>query len=278
MGHHYLPQFYLRGFTVDNMIWVHDRQQDHSFVSQPKSIANENDLYTEELEQHLANDIEDPAKAAIEKIRECSQLNLEDRLALASYVVALWKRVPEGRARASAAIPEVSASLRKEIHADLANAALRNPSLTAVAEERKAQVNRILDRYEQERPPDIWQQNLVHGSSSNAVDSLLSMQWRFLKSDSLQFLTCDNPVFFFAHEGIGRPSSELTIPFSSTVCLWANRQPLVGHEYISALSGAVREINRRTATNASRFVFSKRQESWILPFVRKGRYQLSRMR
>jgi hypothetical protein len=45
MGYHYIPQFYLKGFANENVIWVHDRKDRRSFASQPKSVANETDMY-----------------------------------------------------------------------------------------------------------------------------------------------------------------------------------------------------------------------------------------
>ena len=64
MGHHFVPQFYLRGFTEGNTIWVYDRLGSCSFNSQPKTVANENKMYTEEIESWLTNEIEGHAHAA----------------------------------------------------------------------------------------------------------------------------------------------------------------------------------------------------------------------
>lgn len=277
MGHHYVPQFYLRGFTEGGRLWVHDREKQRSFPSQPKAVANENDLYTEELEQHLANEVEGPANGAIEAVRAKSPLNEQEREALARYTVALWKRVPEGRARVLAGVPEVAASLRAEYQADLTAAVEADPTLHDRAETTRSQLNAALDKFTLEPPPEVWHQNLTKNSSPRVVQSLLSMTWRFLCSEADQFLTCDNPVFFFGHEGIGNSSSELTLPLSSSVALWANRRPLAGPTFLVARPAAVRELNRRVAVNAARFVYSKRQEDWILPFVCKGSYSLNRI-
>ena len=277
MGHHYVPQFYLRGFSVNNTIWVHDRVEKRTFGSQPKTVANETNMYTEEIEQHLANAVEDPAKPAIEKIRERKRLTEDERQALANYVIALWKRVPEGRTRVAERMPEVAAEVRSNLHDELTAAAAADPRLVALAESRKEQVNRIIATYESDPPPDIWQQSLGKDSSARVVDSLLSMEWRFLYSDREQFVACDNPVFFFAHEGIGRPTSELSIPFSSSVALWASRRSGGKPLYMQAAPAAVRELNRRSASNATRFLYSERNEPWILPFVCKKQYSLNRL-
>jgi Protein of unknown function (DUF4238) len=277
MGQHYIPQFYLRGFTEGNTIWVHDKLVSRSFASQPKTVANENKIYPDDVEARLANAIEAPANSVIQKVRGREALTEDDRLALARYVVMLWKRVPEGRSRAATLLPEVAASLRQEIHEGLSAVAREMPDLAAITEARKAEVDLVIDKYSRELPPNIWQTSLTADTSWDAVKSLLSMNWRFLWSDRLQFLTCDNPVFFFSHEGIGNLTSELTIPLSSSVVLWANRRRLPAASVVAAPPAVVREINRRMAYNSTRFVYAQRAEAWILPFVCKGDYALNRL-
>jgi hypothetical protein len=277
MGHHYVPKFYLRGFTQDDRLWVHDRHTRRTFESQPKVVANENDLYTDELEQHLANELEGPAKAAIEAVRARVEPKGADREALARYIVSLWKRVPQGRVRVLARVPEVASSLRKEYTESLEAAATADPLLRDKAKSRLMELNAALDKLSREPPPEVWHANLTRESTPAMVEALLTMSWRFLCASKDQFLTCDNPVFFFESEGVGRPSSELTLPISDSIALWANRSAFSGSPFLVALPVAVRELNRRTACNAKRFVYSKRNESWILPFVCKGSYALNRL-
>lgn len=277
MGHHYLPQFYLHGFAERRRIWVHDHFERRTFPSQPKAVANEKGMYTEDLERHLANDVEGPAMSALESVRSLKAVNQEERIALAKYIVCLWKRTPEGRTRALSHVPQIADALRKEYDAAVASIGENSLELRALAEVNRGRIDDVLNRYVEAPPPGLWQSNLEVDTSPEAVESLLSMTWRFLHTRKLQYLTCDNPVFFFAHEGIGSKSSELSIPLSSTVALWANREPLRGPVVVNALSGAVREINRRTAANATRFVFSRSNEAWILPFVCKRSYELSRL-
>ncbi|WP_083876834.1 DUF4238 domain-containing protein [Ideonella sp. B508-1] len=276
MGHHYLPRFYLRGFTTGNTVWVHDRRERRSYPSQPKSVANENKLYSEDIEQHLANAIEDPAKSAIEALRLHQPLDEQQREALAHYVIALWKRVPEGRARVYSGVPEVADSIRQELHAELDATVAATPHLADLAEHRKAQVSEVIEKFKIEPPPEVWHQNLTRDSSPNVVAALLSMNWRVLISEGADFLTSDNPVFFFQNEGIGRPTSELSVPLSSTVVLWAHRRPAPGPLYFTARPEAVRGLNRRVVFNATRYVYSQRLEPWMLRFVCKTDHVLTR--
>ena len=277
MGHHYVPQYYLHGFANDGRMWAHDRVESRSFLTQPKVVAHESGMYPDEVEQYLATKIEDPARVAIDKVRNLAPLDSGDRLALAKYIVALWKRVPEGRRRASERMPEVAASVKADVLARIDKLVAEDPSLSVIADERRGQVRSIISLYEEDPPPDIWHKSLRTEFTPRVVDSLLSMKWRYLHTKAPMFLASDNPVFFFAHEGIGQPTSELTLPFSGSVALWANRRENSPASIVQASPVAIREINRRSAYNATRFVFSINNDQWILPFHCKGKWALNRL-
>jgi len=277
MGNHYVPQYYLNGFASEGRLWAHDRVESRSFLTQPKVVAHESGMYPDKVEQYLANQIEAPAQAAIEKVRNLVPLEDSDRIALATYIVALWKRVPEGRRRASERMPEVAASVKADVLARIDELVEEDPSRSALGDERRAQVESIIKLYEEDPPPDIWHKSLHTEFTPRVVDSLLSMEWRYLHAKDSIFLASDNPVFFFAHEGVGQPTSELSLPFSSSVALWANRRKSPSMSVVQASPVAVRELNRRAAFNATRFVFSMRNDEWILPFFCKKKWALSRL-
>lgn len=277
MGHHYIPKYYLGGFTSGTTIWTHDRLERRSFASQPKSVANETDMYPNGVEEYLGSTVEDPAKNAIEKIRQFQEITELDRKAIARYIFNLWKRVPAGRDRVADLIPEVAVSVRNDIHAELTKAALSYPHLSDRAEARKVEVDQVIEKYKLDKPSKIWNQSLAKEETEHAQEILLSMNWQFLYSKNMQLLTSDNPVFFFQHEGIGAQSSELTLPFSSNVALWVNRNPFNSSVYLQATPAAIRELNRRVVSNASRFVYSAKDERWILPFVCKMEHNLTRL-
>jgi hypothetical protein len=278
MGYHYVPQHYLGGFAVDKLIWVHDRLGERSFATQPKSIANENNIYPEDLERYLAEQIEGPAMLGIEKIRAAVPLSEGEREAIAHYVFALWKRVPDGRDRVKKRMPEVAASVRADVHSQLDAAVLSDPNLGPLARVRRAEVEDILSKYEQDDPPpDVWHKTLASESTPKVIESFLTMNWRYFVADSDDLLTCDNPVFFFRDIGIGSVGSELTVPFSSRIALWASRQATGSQTAIPAKPAIVRELNRRAASSATRYIYSKKNEAWILPFVCKSGHQLNRL-
>jgi hypothetical protein len=277
MGHHYVPQFYLRGFGSNGRIWAHDRERQTSFQSSVKGVANENGMYSEEIESFLANRIEAPAISALTKVRRQEKISADERTALARYIVFLWKRVPDGRERALQTIPTVADEIHDEISAELDAAALANPDFSDRAASLKARVAAAIEAHKSSPAPELWYSSFVSEPGVRLVEALLSMNWVFMSSSKLQFLTSDNPVFFFKSEGIGNPKSELSLPLSSTVALWATRSAVQSGEFMSVAPVAVREVNRRTAHNCTRFVYSGANEPWILPFVTKGSWQLTRL-
>jgi hypothetical protein len=103
------------------------------------------------------------------------------------------------------------------------------------------------------------------------------MNWQFLISKEITYITSDNPLFFFSHEGIGPITAEVTIPFSSTVALWMNRDAKSKPMYAIASTAFVKEVNRRTACNATRFVFSSKKEAWMSKLAFKNHYKLNRI-
>ena len=54
--HHYVPNFYLKGFTKegteDGRIWVTDTKLKNQWPSSPKNSASEKDFYRAQLVQH----------------------------------------------------------------------------------------------------------------------------------------------------------------------------------------------------------------------------------
>jgi hypothetical protein len=278
MGHHYVPKFYLRGFEEKGTIWTFDKEQRRVFPSQVKSIANETAMYSEQLESHLANEVEDPAKPALEKVRARKQLTSSDRLTLAKYIVALWKRVPKARLRAIRHMPDVADQVESNLRAELDLLASQDPSSQPNVSALKQHVAEIIARHKESPPPEVWYHSIRSENSPQLINAMLSMTWVFLVSEKDQFLTGDNPVFFFEHEGIGKPTSEITLPLSSSVALWASRTNAPNGQYLKASPSGVREINRRVAQNSLRFIYASRNESWVMPFLERGSWRLTRLR
>lgn len=68
MKNHYVPQYYLSGFSnPSGKIWVYEKGTHNVFCAGIKRIANETGYYTDDWEIYLSNQIENPANKVIKK-------------------------------------------------------------------------------------------------------------------------------------------------------------------------------------------------------------------
>jgi len=257
MGKHYVPQFFLQGFTRHGRFLVFDKTKTKWFPSQPKSVANEGDLWSDEIETFVTENIENPANHAIEQLRNRLQLSPQDREALARYIAFLWKRVPANREQFNGNIPEVSERIRAELN------------LTLKTANQKAVANAYIDKLIAERPPELWQASIRTGFTRDVPGAITNMQWQVLHTDDQLYLASDNPLFFFRSDGIGQPTSEITLPLGSRSALVGHNRSRGGPLHLDASPCHVKEINRRTVSKAMRFIFAEEQLPWMTPFVEK---------
>ena len=280
MGHHYLPQYYLKGFTEtnDNMLWAYEKKTGRKFNTQIKSLANITDFYSQETEQYLANDIEGPANAVLDKIRSRNLINDDDKNAFAEYMAVMWKRVPRAKEDLKKMAPRLADGIAKKLSGDLDHIIAEETQKTEFIEKRRKEIDDILSIYATNPPKDIWLENIPPGRTPRIVEAMKAMTWTFWEFDEQPvFLTCDNPVFYFTGMGVGRKDSEISFPISSQVVLWATWRADLPRNFIKASTQIVKEMNRRTVHNASRFVFHSRNEHWMVPFVKKKNWKLNRI-
>lgn len=280
MGDHYLPQYYLKGFSQRSgkQIWAYDKQDSRKFQAQVKNVATETGFYSPEAEQYLANNIEGPANAILGKIRDRGQVTPDDKKVLAEYMVVMMKRVPQGRERVKKLAPVTADRLFEKISQQLSITTFMSPEEANLIRQRRSEIREFLDRYSQEVPKKIWLDNIPPQTTPRIVEAIRRMTWLLLTFDEKPaFMTCDNPVFYFTCIGIGKRESEITFPISSHVTLWATWRADLAEGYFSTTKQVAKEINRRTASNAGRYVFHCDDEGWVLPFVTKGRWQLHRL-
>lgn len=129
MGNHYLPRSYLDGFTCRDTkrLWVYVRGEGRKFQSQPKSVANENDFYSPEIESTLANEIEAPANEVLMKIRDRVEIAPDEKRILAIYIMTLWKRVPRGLERFNEMAPQIAANTLMRFNDEIAESIRLRP-------------------------------------------------------------------------------------------------------------------------------------------------------
>jgi len=278
MGHHYIPQYYLKGFTSsdDDMIWVYEKGGSLKYRANVKIIAQKPNYYSPEVERYLANNIEDPANSVIKKIRDRKKLTQSEKEKLAIYMVVMLKRVPQSKIRMKKNAPFIAQSLQQKWDKEIAKLILENPSQTDLFEKRRTEIKANLEKYSKNLPKDFWLELIPPERTPNSVKVIPEMTWLFLTCEKFPaFLTCDNPVFYFQGIGVGKPESEITFPISSNIVLWATWRSDIQEGYSQIKNQAIKEINRRTATNATRFIYHARDEEWIPRFINKQEHQLN---
>jgi len=278
MRNHYLPRKYLKGFTnsTTSKLWVYTKEG-KVFPSSTNNTAVEKGYYSDDLEQYLADEVENPANDVLEKIRSHHGISNDEKIEFARYLAAMMKRVPRGKERVKNLMPVVTEDVRKEMIRDIDSLTTRFPQAAQKTNDFKNEANRILDKYLHERPDHIWQDVIPPHQTSQTIDALAQMTWQFLTFDKPAIFTSDNPVFYFEEIGIGKPESELTFPLSSHILLWATWRSDLEEGYFPTTMQAVKESNRRVAHNATKYIYHAREESWILPFLKKGRWQLNHL-
>jgi len=281
MGDHYLPQYYLKGFTEadDHMLWAYEKGTDNKLNTQVKNLANITNFYSRDTEQYLANEIEGPANAVLDKIRTRASINDDDRNAFAEYIAVMWKRVPRAKDDLKRMAPRLADKIGNRLNGDLDHAIAEGSRDVKFIESRRREIDDILTKYAEDPPDDIWLENMPPERTPRIVRAIKEMTWVFWESNEAPaFLTCDDPVFYFTEMGIGKRESEISFPISSHIVLWATwRVDLPHGGFIEASSQIVKEMNRRTAHNAGRYIFHSRDENWIQSFINKRRWKLNRI-
>jgi hypothetical protein len=279
MGYHYLPQYYLKGFAIsDDYLWSYEKGSGTKYCGQTKGIANITNLYSPKMETFLANKIEAPANRVLDKIRRRDKVTDEDKVVFAKYMSVMLKRVPALKDRLKEMAPDLANKISNGLNQQIDKMASHQPSKAEFYEKGRKSIKAILESYTKSPPDTIWWQNIPPERTPKVTAVLEKMKWTFLFFDEgPSFLTCDNPVFYFKEIGIGRPNSEVTFPISPNIVLIATWKKDYSEGYAETNKQVVREINRRTAYNANRFIFHGQDEIWIQDFVKRKQWQLHKL-
>lgn len=78
-------------------------------------------------------------------------------------------------------------------------------------------------------------------------------------------------------KSIDKNESEVTFPISSNIALSASWRQDLKEGYFTTISQVVKELNRRTCSFATRYVFHSLEEEWVLPLLTKDKLQLNRL-
>jgi hypothetical protein len=300
--HHITPAFYLRGFTCaepgkESFIWVYERglpyrsgymkkgfynpcqrpvtatgfEWDYYAFEKPDGGGWDYDTYENALEK-----IEESAKPAIQRLRRHKLVEGDDRMAMATYITLMIKRVPHRREWADGLWPEFirefeqGSKMLEHLDAREKNTDPSDTQGLANIAELRAEYMRVMNQH---KSADSIPRHIllpILTSPSKAPAALYDMTWRLLVCDKSDFfLTSDNPLWFDEDRGIGNQRLEVSFPISSEAVLVISRKA-VAEGVFGAGRHIVEEVNRRSATRATRYLYGRQPEPWVLKLLSRS--------
>jgi hypothetical protein len=280
MGKHYVPQEYLRGFSTDQKrtaVWMFDKVTRRWSNPAISKIAQERDYFEPEIESRLNTLVEIPGNGALSELRRGNMLDAEAVSALLNYIAVMMMRVPGKRRYALSLVPGVIDDVVEEVARELR--ALAPDAPHPLVDSLLAEVDRFSEKLRAEMPAQMRQQIDNPWPSERVVKGIHSMCWRLVTVPAdTPLITSDNPAFYFSAYGIGSPESELTFPINPSLALLGSRRGQAGQVFlVRGKRSIAKEINRRIAVGAERFIFCDRRLPWVPVIATKTQPDLNRI-
>ena len=292
---HYLPQGYLRRFTIKNeksLVWEYDKT--NGVVSKtPKSVRkictrpnyyatpseSSDCLDNTTLENEIAKSVEDPAIKIIDKIPNDEKMFFDlsgiDRECLAFFVAFTFSRNPAVRDGIRELHKNVAEqTMEYELHELLKNA---HESVAGLINEKGIQNTLAIE------VPDWVSIEHMIDIARYGAGVLLKKSWMFVSpAESQNFVTCDNPYVFtppaefenIPNIPIGpfHPLSLVRFPLRKDLALIATENGHDGGNYYYSHkidNDFVSKINFEIIRNSIRYVYSSTNSDLILKDVKE---------
>lgn len=285
--HHYVPQFYLKGFSQDkSKIHVFDKKvsaSDNHFRYQSiEAVGYENNLYTyinKDLEKETLEDffsqIEGLAKIVIDLLEKQAEITPMQRGHLALFISLLWQRTPVFKNETLGAQEELAEkSMRMLYHFPQQKMLMKKFFEERGEQMSDDEIQDLIDyatdpnrnEIKVDFPPEHWIKQLLE-FSDRIYPYLAHCEWEVKHAvTKYAFITSDNPFLLIPSEkphpfyGIGliTPGVKKTIPLTSNMYLVMHephKEELI-IRHTEADKDFFRKANTWTMRNAERFVFS----------------------
>jgi hypothetical protein len=282
MGKHYVPRAHLRRFQAENnpgFVWMYDKKTGRFAEASVSKVAQEADFYSQEVEIALAEVVEAPGNACIDKLLRQERLDNAERTQLSLYMMTMATRGPRQRRKSLEHAPEALESVISDTRKEIEDWIQESPDDVERAQSRLKELDAVHERFSKELPQQVLDQIHTPFWSERTVDCLHNMAWHILPAPpSMYFVTSDTPAHFFEGLGVGNPDSEFTFPISTSFALIGEHRRSWGTTFEKPHAQFAKEVNRRVLANAERFVFSPRPDGWIETVARKTSPFLSQLR
>jgi hypothetical protein len=282
LGQHTVPQAYLRAFATPanpRLVWMYDKANRAWRRVAISKVVQESAYFDAETESLLNELIERPAHRALQQLRRQPILPTQARDELALYIAAMIMRVTARRSQAAALSHGVLERTSERIRAAIERTGdqKQDPAWTST---KMAELDGVMVKYRAMTPDDLARVAHRPWPSERMVRTISEMTWRIVVNAAKSpFITTDNPVHFFPSYGLSKPESELTFPLAPDLALVGSHQgPARASLALPGEPAIVKELNRRIASGATRFLFSRERAAWIATLAHRRAPYLSRIR
>jgi len=291
--HHYLPKFYLKGFTNPllrkQIIYIYEKGNPIIRKSSPVNAAvikgyysldsDKSNIDSETIEKTISL-IETTSVPIIKKINIKKDLTHEEKELFSIFLSCMFTRVPTFRnwtekvtAIALKTWLKFIASNEKTLSRFI-NQLIIEKNINFDYSIEKLQ-NFLLDdnKYEICVSPQLSLDFLLLGLKLAPIFS--KMNWAFLEAtENYKFLTSDNPVYYIdptvsSHKNVGLLNKNVIVffPISKELILYASWKNFSG--YKRSTNKEIKGINKNTIIFANRFIFSPQLSNGINKIVQK---------
>ena len=279
--HHYIPQFYLKGFSTDKKhLYVLDKLSEENNrirYQTTESIAFQNNLYTyqakgkkkETLEGAFAQ-LEGIAAELIRKIEKEEVLSDQDRSDLSLFISFLWIRTPFSKKEFEKTTKELYEKTARMSMAMRPKESIKDFFKERGEEFTDQQIANMVDFATNEKrskihvdvPQNYWiKQMLTMGLEISPA--LEIADWEFkVANKPFAFLTSDNPFLLLPSKpvdalGLLTPGAKKVIPLTSKICLVIHEpQKDPKTVYTTVDKKLIRKINHWIVKYSERCVYS----------------------
>jgi hypothetical protein len=295
-AHHFLPVFYLKGFTDrrddkapgEGVLWVYSKDKP-TRKSKPSEEAHQRDLYSfkdsegkrQSIEEGLSKIESDMAPIFRKVTDDSNEITLQEAAEIAGFATVMWARGPAAKDY----LDQVATSA---IKASLLKRAADEPTFMARYEELRQRDNLELSAEEARNMilSGDWEitQNspgynlkMMFNAVENLTPVLTAKAWDVLTiSGNGFFCAGDNPVVTLVPKdgeatlgvGFGTPGVEVYFPLDSRNCFVASDRGL--RERLEVTPEEVRQINEILMLHATRFAYAKENNTAIEKFFKES--------
>jgi hypothetical protein len=277
--HHYLPQFYLKGFANEEKFCVYDRTKNEFRIQTPVNTALEKDYYAfidntgeknKSIEKILA-DIEGRVVPVFDKIKKQEKLSDEDKGIMSLFLTFFIYRVPEFQKLSNEIAHKISEITMKNLISSKEQAAkwIRNYEKdtgktfdvspeTLFEYAQNPQFEITIDR-------NTTLKQMLDLSYKHK-DYLFNMDWEIFNAPkNTSFITTDNPFVLLPPKGfpigirgygLRTKGVKKIIPISKEQCILIGL-PGNNFTYVNVNTIIVRGLNLFLASRCDRFVIGR---------------------